>query len=267
MKIAYSAIVSLPAMVCAAALLVCSRADAQQKRPMPPPLPAHFSDHIAAKYHQLSLKQIVGIIDSVSGLNILIDGEPLTPRADLEFDGTLEEALNKVADTFDYKWKAGKGGIVLFNKRFTNKDDAPQAGLPEMIHLIKSMSDIFALANVDPDPSQWVNHLNQLGQSLTDTQRAYLLTGKRMSARELSPDQFLHLRSAVMNNTFAEPMNIWSSLAEHLRNLSTAYLVAQRQPDSPAQPGGAQYDYKIVWHNRDGSLTSENFLIHFFGSD
>ena len=238
------------------------RADAQEKLPA---LPPHFSDHVAAKFHQQSLKQIVAELDKQAGLNILIDGEPLAPLADLAFDGTLEEVLNKIADTFDYNWKAGKGGIVLFNKRFRNRNDAPQASLSELTHLIKNMNDIFGLVNVDPQPFLWSSHLIQLGKSLTVQQRSFLLTEKRLRARELKPEQFLNLRTAVMNNTFGNPMKVWADLSDHLRTLDTAYLVATRAQDDPAHLNVPQYSYEIFWHDRDGSLSSENISIRFFG--
>jgi len=247
------------------AFIAGSSADAQQKKIA---LPPHFSDNISGSFHSISLKQAIAVIDQLSGLNILIDGEPLKPSAEVNFDGTLEEALNRVADIFDYNWKVTKGGIVLFNKRFKNRDDAPQATLPEITHLVNNIAEIFALANVDPDQSQWVKHVKQMGALLTDEQWATLLSRKFILARDLTPEQFAHLRAAVMGNTFADHTKDWTELTERLRSLKTTYLVGHRLPDDPANLGAAaQYAYEIVWHKRDGSLTSDNVLTKFFGSD
>jgi hypothetical protein len=260
MKAGFS--VGLLCLLCA--LVAGGRTDAQEKRPT---LPAHFTAYVAAKYHQQSLQQIVTALDRQSGLNILIDGEPLAPMADVEVDGTLEEALNKIADVFDYNWKVGKGGIVLFNKRFRNRDDAPQASVVELMHLVNNMNAIFGLVHVDPEPGLWLTHLNQLGESLTETQRASLLTGKRMPAKDLRPEQLLHLRTAVLNNTFGDAMLSWADLAAHLRTFGASYLVAtpdlQRDPEHPDVP---LYTYQIFWHDPDGSLSSEFIHLRFFGN-
>ncbi|MCW3095089.1 MAG: hypothetical protein JWL77_707, partial [Chthonomonadaceae bacterium] len=149
------------------ALVAGSRAESQETKPA---LPAHFVEHVVAKFHQETLKQIIAALDKQSGLNILIDGEPLAPMADVECDGTLEEALNKIADAFDYNWKVGKGGIVLLNKRFRNRSDAPQASVAELTHLVQNMSGIFALTKVEPDPSYGQTLLNKFAQSITEKQ-------------------------------------------------------------------------------------------------
>jgi hypothetical protein len=256
--------ISLILLFLLVAVVAGSRAAAQDKKPM---LPAHFADHVTAKFHQQTLKQIIVALDKQSGLNVLIDGEPLTPMADVECDGTLEEALNKISDTFDYNWKVGRGGIVLFNKRFRNRNDAPQANVAELTHLVQNMSGIFALTKVEPDPSYGQTLLNKFAQSITEKQWVALRAGKRMSAKDLSPDQFTHLRTAVMTSIFAMPLKSWSDLADHLRTFDTAYLTATRIPDDPAHPNVPRYGYEIFWHDRDGSLSSENILIQFFGND
>ena len=66
----------------------------------------------------------------------------------------------------------------------------------------------------------------------------------------------------------AAPTQYWTELSERLRALKTTYLVGHRRPDDTAKPSAApEYDYEIVWHNRDGTLNSEDMLITFFGNN
>jgi len=265
MRFNVKAVLSLRLLLVLVAFVAAGRAEAQETKPA---LPAHFTDHVTAKFHQQSLKQIVTALDKQVGLNILIDGEPLAPMADVACDGTLEEALNKLADTFDYHWKVGKGGIVLFNKRFRNRDDAPQANIAELTHLVNNMSSIFTLAGAEPDPSLWEKQLSLFYQSVTEPQRASLLDGKRLTGKDLSPRQLLPLRSAVLNNQFGHAFQIWRDLSDHLRAFDTAYLTATRSlQGDPIQPDVPLYQYEIFWHDRDGTLSSANIFLKIFGDD
>jgi hypothetical protein len=185
-------------------------------------------------------------------VNILVDGQPLLQKADIKLSGSLHDALDSIADAFDYTWSVSKGGAVLMSKRFMSQDERPQVNLAEMLEMTRNMVRALTLVDYDKDETHWPLLVTQVADSFTQQQRKVLESGERIHASDLQPQQKAALQQAILSNTFIKALRVWDGAIPNLENMERSKLQARKR-DSVA-PGSPTHDYMYTYRGSDGQL-------------
>ncbi len=203
---------------------------AQNAAPQTAPPSAWQTKDIHFHAQKLSLTQAMRLFAEQTGSSYFIDGEPLQKEADFDFDLKAKDALDKIADAFDYLWTVSRRGTILLNKRFKNPDELPQMPYREMRRMA---SDLFSLwptpaspvhSQLYPFDHRSIRAGNGLYQALTADQIAYLQTGQFLTYDQLSPDQ-QHIVDLSVRNQFTETTgDAWEILKICLDNLPRSTL-------------------------------------------
>jgi len=243
----------------------CS-AQQQQKAPLP------FAEHkfleraVRISARQKSLADFVEYLAATAKISIVTDGVPDRVAANLEVDGTVREALDKLAAGFDCGWSVSKSGIVMIARRFADETEHPQIHLKEMQQMVR---DIHAALQLVPPEVYNMNCnvlLNQLEHSFTPTQMAACKDGT-LTGADLDTQQFSCLNSAIQNYTFAFAIR-WRYLTPVLMDgmpSSFLQLKPMASPDKYLDPTNQfsnaarfpSYDYLYIIRGKNGKLVTE----------
>lgn len=218
-------------LVCAGILLVYCACLAQEA-----PKPRATSIDLILQNRQVklhatkqSLAEIVKSLYPQIGRGILVDGIPVVQQADFDFEGSAKEALDKVAETYDFAWSLSKRGVILMRKQYHRPDEYPQMNLPELREAANDVVTILHSFPYDTDKSHWPDVLTKLYSSLTPEQAQRLRT-KNLSTADLSPPQLSLLHDAIFGNAFAGAFTAWERLVQRLDLLPKGYLQTQISP-------------------------------------
>jgi hypothetical protein len=242
-----------------AAVSVRAQAVNSDQAPHLKPVPAFLKQPFQARLQNMPLEQILEMIRKTGGINIVVDGEPVRTKADFDLSGTLQDALDRVADTFDYNWTVTKSGVVLMTKRFKDPEEHPQANLPEMRQMAKDILDALSLATHDTDDQAWSKQLETLAHSFTPAQFQALHAGQRLHGSDLAPDQLSLLRQATWS-TFTYPRQVWEELSAKLDAMPDSYIEAKKRSGPEAADGQPQYDCFHVERGRFGRWLITNLM-------
>lgn len=244
-------------------VVVCSA----QSRPV---IPAErfLNRPLAVHIHNASLAEMARSLGKNGRFNLLIDGEPLRQHGDVDSDGTLREALDRVADAFDYSWAVGKSGAVLMTKRFRNPRERPQIHLAELRQAAKDVLDALNQVQSDGDASRSTALLVDLARSMTKEQADALREGQILHGSDLAPAQLQMLTQAALIITFAGPYRVWDELYSKLRGLPKSFITAKRLvdvgTDTAAKP---RYNIFHIVHDPHGSLLATQLMLFASGSE
>ncbi len=247
-------------------LAVLSGAAARQAPavPIPPvasPLPAIYGQPYRQKTQSLSFAQAVALLNKTAGLSIVADGEPVLTQATLRFEGTLSQAVDQVADAFDFSWTLTKSGVVLMRKRFQAAGERPQTSLVEARQIARDI--IKALHSVPYDSARgtWDEQMKQLYRTFSPEQWQTLRAGGRTGVAMLAPAQRDALTQVVIGNTFADEIVPWQRLLDELILLPDSYLQTQVRGGDPLNAAVPRYyDVMQVSRRKDGSLQEHTFV-------
>src|SRR5579884_313347 len=192
--------------------------------------PDWMAKPIALTVQRQSLSDITAILSAQLGLSIVADGEPLTRQADVELNGTAKEALDRVADIFDYTWMPLKSGVILMRKRFKNPDDYPQMNLEEMRQMAREIVAVLQALPFDPNPAHENAIITELFRSFTPAQVLLLRSGRVLRGSELSVQQLNLLQQAVLSSYFSEPCSAWTLLLAQLDSMPQSFLQMREWP-------------------------------------
>lgn len=174
--------------------------------------------------HQ-SLASMVEILADKLGKSILVEGEPARQSLDIINTGTAEAILNQVADAFDYSWHVNKSGVLLFHKRFHNRNEYPQFVVPE---LNESISDMFAamrsLSNFADLSVSIQEQMISIAKSLSSQQIEFLKQGGKLYIGTMSEGQRENVEKAIYTHMFRNIGRDFKSLEEELADLKTSIL-------------------------------------------
>jgi len=227
----------------------------------PDPLPAVFQKKIQVTLQGATMDATLAALAKDNHINIVADGEPLLQKADINLDGTLREALDKVADLFDYNWTVSRAGVVLMTKRFKNPKERPQFNLPEMLGLTHDMITALTAIDYDRDPSHWQIRVKQMASTFTTEQLRALESGKTLRGSDLLPTQQGLLQNAVVSKAFAGALHLWEDLLPNLEAMPKSRLQARNRDNS--NDGGTvtapEYEYLYIFRRADGQLHALNF--------
>ncbi|HZP83905.1 MAG TPA: hypothetical protein VFB21_19855 [Chthonomonadaceae bacterium] len=218
--------------------------------------------HIVLSTHGSSLSEITAEIAKQSGYSILIDNSPLLTKANIDFQGTLEETLDKVADTFDYLWTAAKGNVILMRKRFKHPEEYPQLNWSEMRQMAQDVVSVLHAIPFDPNPAHKNDLVNELFRSLTQAQVQVLRSGKIIHGKELLPQQERILQQAVLSGYLSDTYIAWNLLLSQLDTIPVSYLQMREwptfyqkrsgQPVQPIQDIPNHWQFSFVGKDRNG---------------
>ena len=223
---------------------------AQQSKP----LPKYFAQKVQMRTGNQPMLAILDALTQETHVNILVDDEPLRQNADLIFNGTLREALDRVGNAFDYTWTVSKGGVVLMSKTFKNYDERPQVNLPEMLQMTRDILNALNLVQYDKDETHWPLILKQVAQSFTPEQAKVLNDGKKLRGSDLFPEQQQALQQAILSNTFLRPLHLWEELLPNLESMPGSRMQARKHDAVKSDRNTPLFDYLYVFRGKDGRL-------------
>jgi hypothetical protein len=216
-----------------------------------PTLPKAFEQHVKLDVVKMSMDDILEAITKQAHISILVDDEPMLKQADIAVDASLNDTLDKVADTFDYSWHVSKAGVVLMSKRFKNPNERPQMNMPEMLEMTRNIVRALTLVDYNRDEAQANEAVKRLFQTLTPVQMNALGAGTKLHGTDLAPDQRAAIEQAILTRTFAPPLKLWEDTISRLVNLKTSTL--QARPRTPTPP---THDYFYQYLDADAKLHS-----------
>jgi hypothetical protein len=192
-----------------------------------PVLPRIFAEtKINVRLKGVSLSQMLDIvIPANSPLNYVVEDLPIKTTADLTYRGPLKDALDHVADEFDYTWRVRKGTFVVFEKRFVDPDEHPQLILPE---LLKIARDVNTTLKGIPYQSGIANdffNIRTLYLSLTPPQVSRLERKESLGVNDLSVAQTDLMITALYSSQYQSAIYAWQDLESQLAAMPKSVLV------------------------------------------
>ncbi len=231
------------------------------------PLPKAYEQKVQLRLGAVPLSAYVATIASSAHVNILVDGEPALLKADLDFDGSVKQAIYKLADVFDYTWTVAKSGCVLMSKRFKSLDERPQATLPEMTRMARDVVSALTSVDYDKDSNHWNQLIVQIGRSLTPAQYQLLTTKMGLHGSDLNPDQLHQLQQAMLFSTLNNQLQMWQTMLSNLVGMDASALSTRKHPVVPGDIYNRIFDYIYSFHSLDGSEHSVSFPSIDYQSD
>jgi hypothetical protein len=186
----------------------------------------------------IRFEEVIGRLSEQMGQGIAVDGEPLLDEAEITFEGTAREALDYVADRFDYTWAVNRHGVILLHKHFRNWADYPRLNSAEMRQMARDVLRVLYALPYERTGQGYTLYLNELYRSFTPQQKAVLRAGKSLSFRELTLQQGELLYQSLLSGYFGEMCQDWNMLLRLLDMLPSSYLVLRQ---------GRQIEGKIVY--------------------
>ncbi|MCW3054621.1 MAG: hypothetical protein JWN14_3791 [Chthonomonadales bacterium] len=208
--------------------------------------PSSPASDLSKRSIKLSLKaqrfaDVITTLSTKLGLNILADDEPLIQKVTLEFDGSVTDALDQVAEAFDYRWKQKSSGIIVMYKRFHNIAEHPQYNLPELRHMAREVAAIFkavpGAAPVDPH-DDYTTCINRFFGVLTAPQVEMLRGGKMLHGSDLNAQQADAFQVAILRHMFSGQIMPWQELNIELDGLGASFFQVKTSPVVGLNPQG-----------------------------
>ena len=198
---------------------------------LPLSLPADFTSRmVSLSFEHAPMSAAIADLAKQSGHNIVVNDEPRDNQADLEFKGSTKDALDKVAEAYDYTWKLGKSGAILMTKRFSRQMEYPPLNAQELNQTARDILAILQSFNFDLEKNQDENALGlAVYESLTPEQTATLRAGKTLHASQLSDAQKQRVAQAILGGVLSNRWYKWTLVAAQTQ------LLAGATPDSYAE--------------------------------
>lgn len=171
-----------------------------------------------------SLAEIVAAVAPLVGHGILVDDVPNLKSADLDLHGTAAEALDRIAEAFDYSWSESKNGTILMVKRFHDLDEHPQCNPREMRQVALEMTRILSAIEYERNPRE--SPLRTMGKSLSQEQISLLLSGRFIRMTEFPPPQQSLLIDCILHSLFGDTREEWTHVYQALERFDQSYLRA-----------------------------------------
>lgn len=185
-------------------------------------------------------------------LTLLADGVPFKANASISSETTLREALDKVADAFDYRYRTSTNRVILLTKRLRDKHESPQIVLAEMQQVFTDMVRLLHQFPFDKD-GNWERSVDALLGSLSLQQLTLLRKPQPISGKQLTPPQRSLLQQAIFTNLLAEPFEVWRDLSLKLASWTRLKIVTD-EPLAGASLNASPRRYRIEIPASGGTL-------------
>lgn len=209
---------------------------------------------VEIKFKQSAMAAILRDLSQRYGVSVIADGVPLLQSADLEFRGSLREALDRIADTFDYTITIRKTGIVSMMKRFKNPEERPQVIPAEMRQTATDMLTILPVFPYDVDePPLWARMIRQLAPQLTPEQIDGMKQGKTLMIADLAPKFQQMMAEIIQLRAYGVTRSMWEQLYRQLDRFDSSILRARKRGVFTfADNGKSTASYAVMHETRSG---------------
>lgn len=180
---------------------------------------------------KLSFADALAQVGKQTGRSGIADDQPHLQSAELDLHGTAVQALDRIADIFDYTWTVSKQGAILLTKRFRNQLEYPQVNLLEIRVIVQDALTAIKAIPSDSEIRNIGDWSNQIYQEFTPEQKALLKTGIPQSADILSSHQAQLVNEATLNTYFAGTIALWQALATQLAWIPRSFFQLRDFPD------------------------------------
>ena len=184
---------------------------------------------IKLQFKNLSLNEALGALQKQTPFSWIVDGDPLTANASLDFVGTTEQATDRIAELYDYKRSFIKSGIAIFHKKFLNVQDRPQTNMKEIRQVAKEIAGL--IESVKYEDSSVSEDFLELLNAFTPLQVSFLLRDERnrIYLNEMSERQRTLAEKAIFTHAMYEPARVWRRLNDLMKNLEKSQLEVATQ--------------------------------------
>jgi hypothetical protein len=197
---------------------------------------------------------------------ILADGVPLLQEADIDFHGKLKDALDRIADLFDYSVTMRKSGAVSMMKRFTNPEDRPQLNPAEVRRTASDMLTILPTLPYDLEqPPLWARLIRrELAPRLTPEQIDAMKQGKKIIPTDLPPNLQRTLAEIVLIRAYGDARSMWERIYRQLDRFDYAVLRAEKHGVFTSVSGKSTASYSVIMETRGTGGTVSRLTIGEF---
>lgn len=190
---------------------------------------------------KLSFADALAQVSKQTGRSVIADDEPHLQSADLDVHGSAKQAIDRIADVFDYTWTVSKHGVILLTKRFKTPLEYPQVNLPE---LKSATQDAFIAIKAIPYNTEITNTGNwfdRVYQEFTPEQKVLLKTGVAQAASILSQHQVQLVNEATLNIYFASTIGLWRTLSTQIERMPHSFFQMRDYPEFYVRRGDYPY--------------------------
>jgi len=211
-------------------------------------------------YQHTPLPAMVHDLSKRYAISILVDGDPVIPAANLDFSGSLRQALDRIADIYDYSVSIDKRALVTMMKRFKNPDELPQLNVSEIRQTAIDMLKILPQVPFDSSPTAFGHDLRGFAQTFSPDQFAVLKAGKRLTFADLRPEQREALVGVIRSRSFGMPASVWELLRRQLDHFEDSVLRLEKTGTFKAVDGTMTDSYAVIHETRgtNGMVTKSS---------
>jgi hypothetical protein len=215
------------------------QADAQKPKASAIKASAILEQKCQVNLEDSTFSEVLRALRKAGNVSFVVDGEPSLQKTHFQVAGTVKQALEKLAATYDCAWKLEVSGIVLLQRHFSRPEELPQAPLIEMKQMADDIVAALRTVPVDTTPQNKFKPLNHFVSTLTQTQVTRLRNGQRLGQDSLFPMQLSLLEVAFATNAYGPPTFVWENLQGLFDAMPASSIQSRQQtlatPDKPAE--------------------------------
>jgi hypothetical protein len=219
-------------LIVAAVYISCTICQAQASGPVrttaapTPALPRIFSQtRVKLALNDESLAEMLDrLIPESTALNYVVEDLPIKRKGTVLVDGTLKDALDRIADLFDYTWRVRKGTIVIFEKRFSDPNEHPQLILPELQRVARGMNTVLRAIPIQSGMSSDGENIRTFHHSLTPEQLVRLNRKEAIGIQDLTEAQRTLMLTALYSSAYRQMVAAWQDIEVQLIGMPSSYL-------------------------------------------
>jgi hypothetical protein len=215
----------------------------QAKRPAVPRILTDTKTNL--QLTDASLSQMLDkVIPASSPLSYVVEDLPIKATADLAYHGPLIDALDRIADLFDYTWRVRKGACIVFEKRFANLDEHPQLILPELLRIARDMNTTLKGIPYQSGVANDGFNIRAFYLLLTPQQVSRLERKESLGAKDLSVTQRNLMVTALYSSQYQSTVTGWQDLEAQLAAMPKSALTLTQS--------GRYGDLTLQYPSKDG---------------
>jgi hypothetical protein len=179
-------------------------------------------------FKDADMETLLESIHEQTGITILKADAPVRKTFTIKFRGSLKEALNQIADNYDYNWTLSQKSnkTFLFRKRFQSPTEYPEWIEKEMLHVAEQICRALQSPDAVSEPyGNDMDLLHLLYHSLSPQQLQVIYQGGKLTVQDLDPGQMLLLNQEIYSVVIGGVGKTWQKMQARLAHLKDAKLV------------------------------------------
>ena len=191
--------------------------------------PIFLNTKVVLKSSDATLAEMLDrLIPAQSSLNYVVEDLPIKTRGVLTFQGSLKDALDRVADLFDYTWRVRKRTFIVFEKRFDDPNEHPQLVLPELLTIARGMNTVLKGIPYQSESAFYDQDIQAFHHSLTPDQVSRLERKESLAIGELSDVQSGLMLTALYTSAYQRLIHAWRDLEFQLASMPASNLMLKQ---------------------------------------